>query len=87
MRQLFREFVVGRNRAIEEQSRDLALAWYTAAFSRQKRLPDLKQLLRQLRPMQKQSLAEQRAVVEQLAVALRKPLKRVRLIRREPKNG
>lgn len=87
MRQLCREFVVAKTRAIEEQERDVALAWYTANLVRAQKIPSLKELLRQLRPQRKQTRREQHAIVHQLSAQLGKPLKRVRLVHKERSVG
>ncbi len=83
MRQLFREFVVAREQSRDDQARDLSLAWHMAALQRTKKMPELKTLLRQLRPMTKQKPQEQMAAVRQIAAGMGKSLKRVRLIRKD----
>jgi hypothetical protein len=84
MRQLCREFVVARELAKNEQARDLALAWHVAALQRTKKMPELKTLLRQLQPLTKQKPQEQLAAVHKIAADMGRPLKRVRLIRKNP---
>ena len=83
MRQLCREFVVARDLAREDQARDLALAWHMAALQRTKKMPELKTLLRQLKPLSKQSPQEQLAAVHKIAADMGKPVKRVRIIRKD----
>ena len=80
LRQFFRELVVARRRDEAEHNRDMTLAWHTAALVRTKKMPALPELL--IRPvMVKQSVKEQRMVVDTIAAHLGKELRRVRLIR------
>jgi hypothetical protein len=52
LRELYREFVVAKRRAIHDTERDLSMAWHIAAFSRQPRLPDLGGMLTRVRGTQ-----------------------------------
>jgi len=66
---LYREFVVAKQRALHDAERDLSLAWHIAAFERQKRLPDLAEVIGRIRgqAQQKQPVAEMKEVVHAMA--------------------
>jgi len=81
-RELIQEFVVAKRKAWDQHDSDMTNAWTVAALIRQEKLPELERLL--TRPMiRKQTRLEQQAAMRQMANLLGKPLKRVRLIRRD----
>ena len=75
MRELFREFVVGRQAQQDARDRAMSLAWHIAAFSRTERLPKLDAVLTPRRVVQ--SLPEQRAALQVLAAQYGIPLRTV----------
>jgi hypothetical protein len=79
IRELFRELVVAVRRAREDVQHDKALAYYVAALSRLDRLPPLERWLAVL--PRRQTVAQQRHVVEHLSERLGIPLRRTRLVR------
>lgn len=71
MRELFREFVAAKRRAIADRELDLFRAWHVAALTAQAsvgKLPKLETLLRR-NQVQVQSVATQRHVLGALADA------------------
>lgn len=82
MRQLFQEFVAAKRQREEESDRDLVLAWHTAAMTRAKKLPDIKQLLAQRRrgPLVRQTRREAEAAFRTIANRLRQTPRKTRLI-------
>lgn len=66
MRALFREFVADQQRTEREAKRDTTLAWMTAAFERQKRLPNLKTLLDNIGAPTVQTPGQLKAAILQL---------------------
>lgn len=81
MRQLFREFVVARRRSQEESDRDLVLAWHTAAMTRAKKLPNIKELLseRKRGPAKRQTWQEQKAAIAMISARFKIPVQRMKL--------
>jgi hypothetical protein len=80
LRDVFREFVIYKQRQEDAHDRDIALAWHIAALERYdktKPLPKLKSLLSGAR--KPQTRREQRGVLEQLSRQLGVPLQKVRL--------
>lgn len=77
MRELFREFVVGKHRAEEARDRDVALAWHTEMFARQKTLPSLASLLRKTQAPRPQTLKEQHTMLQILSTQYGLPLRQV----------
>lgn len=68
----------------DEQRRALALAWQTAAMSREDhKLPKLDALLAATRSTAQQTVAQQRTVLETLSAQYGQALRRTRLIRRD----
>ena len=81
LRDVFREFVIAKERREQDQDRAMALAWHVAAFSRQEKLPPLRRFLTVAhRP---QTRREQRSVLENLSTQYGIPLRRVNLVRVE----
>jgi len=64
MRELFREFHIGKDRDLDRYDERVTLAWCVAAFERQKKLPKLESLLSRRKP---QTVADQRAVMQAIA--------------------
>jgi hypothetical protein len=61
----------------------MTLAWHINALARRKELPDLRRLL--VRPrVEKQTPKVQKLVMEQLSARLGIPLRRTRLIQKQP---
>lgn len=83
MRDLFREFAIAKRQQESEIERDMSLAWHAANFQRAEKLPPLKTVLRKLFPGRRQSVAEQHAIIHQLAAEMKVSLKRVRFIRKD----
>lgn len=80
LRQLFREFVLAKQRREEERDRDISHAWHVAAFSRQDKLPRLETLLvskSQPSRQQTQTVSEQRTMLEALSQMIGVPLRHV----------
>lgn len=85
MRELFREFVLGRREELKRAERDVALAWTTAALTGRAwagKLPKLKELLRKVQP-QGESQTERQSVFYQIAAMCGKPVGKTRLIRKD----
>jgi hypothetical protein len=85
LRELIREFVVHRRRQMERHDDEMSIAWTTAALMRQEKLPKLEKLLIRKQQMRQQTPAEQRAAMQTLAASMGTTLKKVRLVRMEPK--
>lgn len=77
MRELFREFVAGKEREEASRARDLSFAWHVEAFARQKTLPRLEVLLQGLQGPKRQSLSEQRAMLQVLSEQYGIPVRQV----------
>lgn len=58
-----------RKRLEAESDNRISLAWHTAAFSRQKKLPDLKKILERSNPKKKQTPEEQALALDMLFLA------------------
>ena len=78
LRELWNEFRAARERNLIQNKRDLTLAWHIAALSRQKRLPELTDLLNSGSRRKIQTPAEQRAWLHMLSEYIGVPLRKVK---------
>ena len=80
IRKLIREMVVAYRRNADRVQRDKALAYYTAMLARTEKLPPMERWLHV--PRRRQTMADQRVVIDQLSAQLGIPLRVTRLVRR-----
>ena len=80
LRDLCREFVVAKRKAMEHYDDLMMLAWTTAMLTRAKKIPALKDLLVSRKSSsRKQSWAEQKAALSMISARFKIPVQRMKL--------
>ncbi len=75
MRELFREFVIGKTRAKDQHDERIAHAWLTEMLHRQKEVPKLQQLLSSKAATAVQTVDQQRTMLHALSQTYKIPLR------------
>jgi hypothetical protein len=77
MRELFREFVVAKRASKRRVQHDIAVAWQTANFTRAAKLPELDKVLAPTNTPSRQTIKQQRSVLEAISKSYGLTLRKV----------